>query len=205
MSDHPLLQRLAAARVVPIVQASTAAYAERAVRWLSDAGLHCFEIAANMPDALALIRALASDRALRVGAGSVDGEAVATACLRAGASFIAAPWVDATLAAPCRAASALLMLGAMTPTEVRAALAAGADVIRVFPARSAGGAGHIRALHGILPDVALSPSGGIELSDVSTYLAAGARFIGLGSALVSERRIAAGDRLAIQDAARRVA
>ena len=205
MSSHPLLARLAAARVVPVVQTSTASHAEKAVRWLSDAGLHCFEIAASIPDALALIRALATDPALLVGAGSVGDEAAAAACLRAGARFIAASWVDATLAAPCRAASALVMLGAVTPTEVRAALIAGADVVRVFPARSAGGAGHIRALRGSFPNVAFSPSGGIELSDVGAYLAAGARFVGLGSALVSERRIAAGDRLAIQDAARRVA
>ena len=60
MSTHPLLTRLAAARVVPVVHTSTAARAEKAVRWLSDAGLHCFEIASTMPDALALIRVLAS-------------------------------------------------------------------------------------------------------------------------------------------------
>ena len=64
MSTHPLLTRLAAARVVPVVHTSTAARAEKAVRWLSDAGLHCFEIASTMPDALALIRVLASDPAL---------------------------------------------------------------------------------------------------------------------------------------------
>jgi 2-dehydro-3-deoxyphosphogluconate aldolase/(4S)-4-hydroxy-2-oxoglutarate aldolase len=96
------------------------------------------------------------------------------------------------------------MLGAMSPTEVRAALAAGADVVKVFPASSAGGAPHIRALRSVLPGVAFCPTGGIDPSEVPAYLAAGARFVGMGGALVDEKRIAAGDRGAIQEAARRV-
>jgi 2-dehydro-3-deoxyphosphogluconate aldolase/(4S)-4-hydroxy-2-oxoglutarate aldolase len=199
-----LLDRLTAARVVPVIRTSSAALAETAVRWLHDAGLRVFEITLTVPDAPALIRTLASDTGLLVGAGTVPDAAAGRACLAAGARFLVAPWVDPSLAAPCREASALLMLGAVTPTEVRAALAAGADVVKVFPASSAGGAAHIRALRSVLPGVAFCPTGGIDPSEVSTYLAAGARFVGMGGALVDVKRIAAGDRVAIQEAARRV-
>ena len=72
------------------------------VQWLRDAGLRIFEITMTVPDAPALIRELASDPALLVGAGTVPDRATAEACLAAGARFIVAPWVDATLAAPCR-------------------------------------------------------------------------------------------------------
>ena len=130
--------------------------------------------------------------------------ATAGACLAAGARFIVAPWVDASLAAPCRAANAVLMLGALTPTEVRAALAAGADVVKVFPASSVGGPAHIRALRSVFPDVAFCPTGGVEPGNVAAYLAAGAAFVGMGGALVDEKRIAAGDRAAIEAAARQV-
>lgn len=199
-----LLDRLAAARVVPVIRTSSAALAETAVRWLHDAGLRVFEITLTVPDAPALIRTLASDAGLLVGAGTVPDAAAGRACLAAGARFLVAPWVDSSLAAPCREVGALLMLGAMTPTEVRAALAAGADVVKVFPASSAGGAPHIRALRSVLPGVAFCPTGGIDPSEVPAYLAAGARFVGMGGALVDEKRIAAGDRGAIQEAARRV-
>lgn len=199
-----LLDRLAAARVVPVIRTSSAALAETAVRWLHDAGLRVFEITLTVPDAPALIRMLASDAGLLVGAGTVPDAAAGRACLAAGARFLVAPWVDPSLAAPCREVGALLMLGAMTPTEVRAALAAGADVVKVFPASSAGGAPHIRALRSVLPGVAFCPTGGIDPSEVPAYLAAGARFVGMGGALVDEKRIAAGDRGAIQEAARRV-
>jgi 2-dehydro-3-deoxyphosphogluconate aldolase/(4S)-4-hydroxy-2-oxoglutarate aldolase len=105
---------------------------------------------------------------------------------------------------PCRAANAALMLGALTPTEVRAALAAGADVVKIFPASSTGGPGHIRALASVFPCVAFCPTGGVEPANFAAYLAAGAAFVGMGGALVDERRVEAGDRESIQSAARSV-
>lgn len=147
---------------------------------------------------------MSRDLDLLIGAGTVRDAATATACLEAGARFIVAPWVDSALSAPCRQANAALMLGALTPTEVRAALAAGADVVKVFPASSAGGPSHIRALASVFPGVAFCPTGGVEPGHVAAYLSAGAAFVGMGGALVDERRIAAGDRGAIEAAARAV-
>ncbi len=201
---HPLLDTLRAARVVPVVRTQQARHAATAVQWLRDAGLRIFEITMTIPDAPALIRELAADRSLLVGAGTVPDAATAETCLAAGARFIVAPWVDASLSAPCRSANAVLMLGALTPTEVRAALAAGADVVKVFPASSVGGPAHIRALHSVLPNVPFCPTGGVEPGNVAAYLAAGAAFVGMGGALVDEKRIAAGDRAAIEAAARQV-
>jgi 2-dehydro-3-deoxyphosphogluconate aldolase / (4S)-4-hydroxy-2-oxoglutarate aldolase len=204
MTTSTLLARLRAARVVPVVRMHEARHAATAVQWLRDGGLGIFEITMTIPDAPALIRELASDPALLVGAGTVPDRATAEACLAAGARFIVAPWTDPTLASPCRDANAVLMLGALTPTEVRAALNAGADAVKVFPASSVGGPAHIRALHSVLPNVAFCPTGGVEPGNVAAYLAAGAAFVGMGGALVDEKRIAAGDRAAIQAAAQQV-
>ncbi len=199
-----LLAQFRAARVVPVVRTHSTQHAATVVQWLRDAGLRIFEITMTVPDAPALIRELASDPSLLIGAGTVPGRAEAEACLAAGARFIVAPWVDGTLADPCGAFGAVLMLGALTPTEVRAARAAGADVVKVFPASSAGGPAHIRALASVFPDVAFCPTGGVEPGNVAAYLAAGAAFVGIGGALVDEKRVAAGDRAAIEAAARQV-
>jgi 2-dehydro-3-deoxyphosphogluconate aldolase / (4S)-4-hydroxy-2-oxoglutarate aldolase len=199
-----LIEELRAARVVPVVRTSTAAHAATVVGWLREAGLRIFEITMTIPDAPSLIQDLAADPDLLVGAGTVPDVATAERCLRAGARFLVAPWVDAALAAPCRDAGAALMLGALTPTEVRAALAAGADVVKVFPASSAGGPGHIRALRSVFPGVAFCPTGGVEPDNVDAYLKAGAAFVGMGGALVDEKRVAAGDRDGIQGVARRI-
>jgi 2-dehydro-3-deoxyphosphogluconate aldolase/(4S)-4-hydroxy-2-oxoglutarate aldolase len=199
-----LLDTLRAARVVPVIRTREARHAATAVQWLRDAGLRIFEITMTIPDAPALIRELAREPGLLVGAGTVPDAAMAETCLNAGARFIVAPWIDASLAAPCRAANATLMLGALTPTEVRSALSAGADAVKIFPASSLGGPPHIRALRSVLPDVAFCPTGGVEPGNVAAYLAAGSAFVGMGGALVDEKRIAAGDRDAIQAAARQV-
>jgi 2-dehydro-3-deoxyphosphogluconate aldolase / (4S)-4-hydroxy-2-oxoglutarate aldolase len=204
MIDPTLLTRLRAARVVPVVRTHSAALAATGVGWLREAGLRVFEITMTIPDAPALIRDLASDPELCVGAGTVPDAATARACLNAGAKFIVAPWVDASLSAPCRAHGATLMLGAITPTEVRAALDAGADVVKIFPASSAGGPGHIKALVSVFPGVAFCPTGGIDAGNVAAYLAAGAAFVGMGGNLVDEKRIAAGDRAAIVAAAQAI-
>ena len=189
---------------MPVVRTRSASHAETAVEWLHAAGIRIFEITMTIPGAVALIARLAANNDLLIGAGTVRDAATARACLDAGARFLVAPWVDAALAEPCRRAGATLMLGAMTPTEVRAGLAAGADVIKIFPASSVGGPGHIKALASVFPDTAFCPTGGIEPGNVAAYLAAGAAFVGMGGALVDEKRIAAGDRAAIQAAARAV-
>jgi len=204
MTKAEMMLALQAARVVPVVRTSTAAHAATAVSWLRDAGIRIFELTMTIPDAPALIRELAGEPDLLLGAGTVADVATAEACLAAGARFIVAPWTDPALAAPCRAAGALLMLGALTPTEVRAALAAGADVVKIFPASSVGGPGHIKALASVFPGVAFCPTGGVEPGNVAAFLAAGAAFVGMGGALVDAQRIAAGDRAAIAAAAKAI-
>ena len=204
MTTGGLMEALRVARVVPVVRTRTAALAATGVGWLREAGIRIFEITMTIPDAPSLIRDLASDPSLLIGAGTVPDAATARACLDAGARFLVAPWIDASLAAPCRDAGALLMLGALTPSEVRSARAAGADVVKIFPASSVGGPAHIKALASVFPGVAFCPTGGVEPGNVAAYLAAGAAFVGMGGALVDEKRIAAGDRAAIEAAARQV-
>lgn len=199
-----VLDRLRKARVVPVVRTHSTAHARTVVHWLRDAGITVFEITMTIPDAPSLIRDLAAEHDLLVGAGTVPSIEVARDCLAAGARFVVAPWVDPSLADPCRAFGAALLLGAMTPTEVRDALHAGADVVKIFPAASAGGPGHIKSLVSVFPGVAFCPTGGIGPADVPKYLAAGAAFVGMGGALVDEARIAAGDKAAITEAAKAI-
>ena len=201
---HHLLTRLRDARVVPVIRTNNRHAAETAVAWLQGVGLRIFEITMTVPDAPALIADLAADPDLLIGAGTVPDLAAAHACLEAGAKFLVTPWVDAALREPCHDAGAALLLGAFTPSEVRAALHAGADAVKIFPAASAGGPAHIKALASVFPGVAFCPTGGVDPGNFKQYLAAGAAFVGMGGALVDEKRIEAGDRAAIEDAARAI-
>jgi 2-dehydro-3-deoxyphosphogluconate aldolase/(4S)-4-hydroxy-2-oxoglutarate aldolase len=198
---HPVVTRLARARVIPVIRTSTAAYAATAVEWLRGAGISTIEITLTTPGAIDLIRTLAADPDLLVGAGTVPDAAAAQACLAAGAQFLVTPWVDPAVCAVARAAGAAMLPGAFTPTEVRAALSAGADAVKIFPA-SSGGTSHLKALRSVFPGVAFCPTGGVEPRNTAEWFAAGAAFVGMGGKLADEALIAAGDKAALQAAAR---
>jgi 2-dehydro-3-deoxyphosphogluconate aldolase / (4S)-4-hydroxy-2-oxoglutarate aldolase len=201
MADHELIAQFRTARLIPVVRTATVADAALAIEWLREAGLRIFEITLTIPDATSLIRSLALEPDLLIGAGTVPDAAAAQACLDAGARFIVSPWLDPAIVAPAHAAGACVMLGAATPTEVRAALAAGADAVKIFPAASLGGPGHLKALRSVFPGVAFCPTGGVDAANMDAYLAAGAAFVGIGGKLVDERAIAMGDRASVIAAA----
>lgn len=200
--SHPLLPRLMAARVIPVVRTRSEQAARTAIAWLREVGFSTFEITLTVPNATALIAELARDPALVVGAGTVRTAAEAYGCAEAGARFLVCPWNEPEIVPAGRRFGALVMLGALTPDEVVEALEGFADAVKIFPAASMGGPAHIRALRSVFPEVAFCPTGGIEPSEVEAYLAAGAAFVGLGGRLVDETLIAAGDKAAVQAAAR---
>lgn len=200
--SHPLIPELRRARVVPVIRTSTAALAATACAWLREAGMTILEITLTIPDALPLIREMAAEPDLLIGAGTVPDARTAEACLNAGAKFLVTPWTDPEVIGVARAAGACAMPGALTPTEIRAALTAGADVVKIFPASSAGGPAHVKAVRAVFPDAVFCPTGGVDAANAPDYLAAGAAFVGIGGKLVDEARIRAGDRAAIQKAAR---
>lgn len=77
--------------MVPVVRTHETRHAITAVQWLRDAGISVFEITLIVPHAVGLIRELAADPALLIGAGTVADRTTAQTCLAAGARFIVAP------------------------------------------------------------------------------------------------------------------
>lgn len=199
---HDLLAELRRARVVPVIRTTSSAHARTAVDWLREAGFTIFEITMTVPDAPALMRSLAAEEGFLVGAGTVPDVEAARACLDAGARFIVTPWVDPAVIAATRERGALPLPGTMTPTEIRAAVAAGAEAVKIFPAASAGGPGHVKALRAVFPRLPFCPTGGVDAANAPAYFDAGADFVGMGGKLVDEARIASGDKAAILRAAR---
>jgi 2-dehydro-3-deoxyphosphogluconate aldolase/(4S)-4-hydroxy-2-oxoglutarate aldolase len=197
-----LIGRLEAQAVVPVVRTATARQAEQAVQWLHDAGLRTFEITMTIPDAVSVIRALAGQDDVLVGAGTVLDAGHARACAAAGARFLVSPAVSRGIVATCVEHGLACLLGAGTPTEVLAALDAGADAVKIFPVSSFGGVAHVKALRSVFPAVRFCPTGGIGVGEIGAYLAAGAAFVGVGGKLVDAAAIARGDRGLILEAAR---
>ena len=78
----------------------------------------------------------------------------------------------------------VVLPGALTPTEIIAAWKAGADFVKIFPTGLVGGVQYVRALKVPLPQVQLIATGGVNQSNASDFILAGATAIGVGGELL---------------------
>jgi 2-dehydro-3-deoxyphosphogalactonate aldolase len=152
---------------------------------LVEQGLRVIEVPLNSPDPLESIARLAAalGQTVLVGAGTVLDQAAVDAVADAGGRLVVAPGFDAGVIARARARGLASAPGVATPSEAFAALAAGADALKLFPAEGLPPA-VVKAWRAVLPEgVMLLPVGGITPASLAGYVAAGASGFGLGSAL----------------------
>jgi 2-dehydro-3-deoxyphosphogluconate aldolase/(4S)-4-hydroxy-2-oxoglutarate aldolase len=202
MSRELILKRILDGGVVAVVRSESSESLVSVVKALADGGVTAAEITFTVPDAVEVIRRVRREigDAVVLGAGTVLDPETARAALFAGAEYIVAPTVNLDVIRLCRRYDKVVMPGAFTPTEVVTAWEAGADVVKVFPA-DVGGPAYLKALRGPLPQIRVMPTGGVDLSTAENFLKAGACCLGVGSALVEPKAIAAGDFGRIRDLA----
>ena len=176
---------------------------------LIDTGFDRIEVPLNSPDPFASIKAMVDahgDRAL-IGAGTVLSTDDVGRVAQAGGRLIVSPNCDQRVIAATKAAGMQSWPGVMTPTECFAALKAGADGLKIFPASLVGPDG-IKAIRAILPPgTQVYAVGGAGVDNFATWIAASADGFGIGSALyrpglsVAEVTSRARDIVAAYDAA----
>lgn len=152
---------------------------------LYGAGFRVIEVPLNSPEPLASIRALrdALPADALIGAGTVIRPEDCAAVTSAGGQIVVMPHSDAAVIRAAKVAGMACAPGVATLTEAYAALAAGADVLKLFPAEALAPA-VLKAWRAVLrPPVALLPVGGITPGSIAAYAQAGASGFGLGSAL----------------------
>ena len=194
-SKTEVLDRLIGDGLVPVIRADSSDTALRIADALIAGGIRTLEITMTVPDALTAIRAIADrlGQEVLLGAGTVTGRAMAEAAVDAGAEFLVTPCLVADAIAVARSRGVAVLPGALSPTEVFTAWSLGGDVIKIFPASSAGGASYLKALKGPFPQIPLCPTGGVNLQTIADFVKAGAVAVGVGGELVSKAAIDAGD------------
>ena len=189
MTDASLSARLDAAfttlPLVAILRGLTPDEAEATARTLYDGGFRLIEVPLNSPqpfDSIAAIRKLLPSDAL-VGAGTVMTAEQVSQLADLGAELVVMPHADTEIIRATKALGMVSLPGVTTPTEAFAALKAGADALKLFPAELIGPQ-VVKAMRAVLPpDVRLLPVGGITPGAMKPYLEAGVAGFGLGSAL----------------------
>ena len=191
--------RVAAEQAVAVVRTDSPDAMVELARALLAGGVSCIEITLTVPGALDAIRRVAEDLAqdadapeVLIGAGSVLDAHQAEAAIEAGARYVVSPVFKRDIVEAAHSLDAAAMPGCFTPTEILTATEAGADVVKVFPADALGMA-FCRGVLAPMPHLRLMPTGGVSLTNADGWVAAGAVAVGVGSALVDKRAVAAGD------------
>ena len=185
-----LLERFQRDRVVAVVTATDGETAEAACRALARGGLSCAEITFRTEAAAEAISRAALIEGFVVGAGTVLSEQQARLARDAGAAFAVAPGTNDEVVHACAGLDLPFVPGAATATEIDHCRTLGCDVVKLFPAGSLGGPGFVKAMSAVYPDVRFVPTGGIDSTSLSTYLALPSVLACGGSWLVDGRLLA---------------
>lgn len=197
-SHGEVLDTLSAHRLVPVLVLEEASRAADVGQALAAGGLPVVEVTLRTPAAAEALRELARRDDLLVGAGTVLTAEQVDLAVDAGASFVVSPGLSAAVVRRCRERGVLPLPGAVTATEIQAALELGLDCVKFFPAATSGGVPAIAALAAPFGRVRVVPTGGIGPATVLDYLALRSVLAVGGSWMVPADRIAAGDYDAVR-------
>lgn len=193
MTDGDVLDTLTDFRLVPVVVLDDPRDATGLASALVEGGLPVAEVTFRTAAAEDSIRIMAARREMIVGAGTVLTTDQVDRAVAAGASYVVSPGLSRAVVERCREHGVAVLPGAVTATEVQAALELGVTTVKFFPAGTSGGAKAIAGLSAPFGDVSFVPTGGIGPANLGEYLALSCvRAIG-GSWMVPRDLIAAGE------------
>jgi 2-dehydro-3-deoxyphosphogluconate aldolase/(4S)-4-hydroxy-2-oxoglutarate aldolase len=174
-----------------VIRVSSAAEAIDVAHAIKEGGVTLIEITMSVPGAMDAIKELTKKYKddIIMGAGTILDPETGRAALLAGAQFIVTPTLNFDLIQLAHRYSAVVVPGAMTPTEILAAWNAGADMVKVFPAAQLGGPEYIKALRGPLPQILYVPTGGVNLQNAGAFIKAGSTALGVGGELVDKKAV----------------
>jgi len=188
-----VLSALSATRLVPVVVLDDAADADGLAGALVAGGLPVAEVTFRTAAAQDSIRAMAARGDILVGAGTVVTPAQVDQAVTAGASFVVSPGLSRAVVERCQELGVLALPGAVTATEVQAALELGLTTVKFFPAATSGGAAAIKALAAPFGGVSFVPTGGIGPKNLAEYLSVPVVAAVGGSWMVPRDRVKTGD------------
>jgi 2-dehydro-3-deoxyphosphogluconate aldolase/(4S)-4-hydroxy-2-oxoglutarate aldolase len=206
MSPEAILSVFCQRRLAGSLRAATADSALRAAEAAVAGGISILEVPVSTPGFVRIISELRrtfGEKAV-IGVGDVSTIEAADRAIKANVQFMTLPVAHTPLIEFAWKWGALAIPGAATPTEIAAAAAAGARMVRVFPIASLGGATYLAHVRRVLPDIHLMAAGGVSAAALPEYLLAGASVVTLGSGLFEPSSLAAGNYSALTEHVRSV-
>ncbi len=181
-----MLEKLLEHKIVAILRGIEDREADGAAGALIDGGIRLMEVTMNTEGATTIIERwrVRFGADAWIGAGTVLDVDYAKRAIDAGAQFLISPNLDEEVIAYGSERGVAVWPGVMTPTEIVKALKAGASAVKLFPMGTLG-IGYLKEIRGPLDKVPIMATGGVDLSNIKDYFAAGANAVGMGGKLVS--------------------
>ena len=194
MKRYEQVRRIVETAIFAVIRAESSEQLVDVARALKDGGCELVEVAMTTPNAFAVIEKTAAElgEEVLVGVGSVLDAETARGAILSGAQYIVSPVTNYDVIEMAHRYDKVAIPGAFTPTETMNAFAAGADLVKIFPA-SVGGPSYIKALKAPMPQVLLVPTGGVDLDNVAYFLRAGGDAVGVGSSMIQKEALEKGD------------
>jgi 2-dehydro-3-deoxyphosphogluconate aldolase/(4S)-4-hydroxy-2-oxoglutarate aldolase len=190
LNREEIRQQIRKFGLIPSIRVDSAEAAIFTAENVAAGGVPIVEIASTIPHSDEVVRDLIRRfPALVVGAEVVKGFDEALRHLDAGAMFLTGPGFDPKITGYCVEREIVVIPGALTPTEVMFAHAAGADFVKVFPCADVGGAKYIKALKAPLAHIELVAAGGVTQSTAANFILAGATALGVGEDLIPRQAV----------------
>ncbi len=194
MTKNTILETIEESGIVAVIRLSDAAKLQKIIYALEEGGIKALEITMTTPNAIGIIRDLSQklDGDFLIGAGTVLDALTAEAVINAGAQFVVSPILDESIILKTHEYDKVSIPGAFSATEIYKAWSYGADVVKIFPA-TALGPRFFKDIHGPLPDIKMTPTGGVSLENAAEFIKSGACCLGVGTALLDKKMIADND------------
>ena len=196
MNENPWEKLLGGGRIIPVVTIDDPDRGVALAATLLESGIRVIEVTFRTPAAAAAIsRIVAECPGMSVGAGTILEPGQLSRALDAGAGFALSPGLDERVIEAAAQSSLPFIPGVMTPGEMLRGLSLGCPLQKLFPAESAGGAPYLKLLEGPFGHTPLRfvPTGGINASNIASYLQLGMVAAAGGSWFVDRKAVAAGD------------
>jgi 2-dehydro-3-deoxyphosphogluconate aldolase/(4S)-4-hydroxy-2-oxoglutarate aldolase len=192
--------------LVPLFYNSSLDTAKQVASAIAGGGCHTLEFTNRGDFAIEVFSTLLKQCAqtnpdLTIGVGSVEDAPTAALFIARGANFVVGPSFDAETARICNRHKIAYIPGCATVTEIATAEEWGAEIVKIFPGETIGGADFVQAVLGPRPWSRLMPTGGVnpELDNLRAWFDAGVVCVGMGSKLIRSDWVKAGNFEAIRD------
>lgn len=188
MQKVTVLSALEKNGIVAVLRAESVEKALKIADALITGGIRSIELTFTVPNAVQAIKDLVAkynktDESILIGAGTVVDAYSAHDAIAAGAKFIVAPTFDRETAELCNLYQTPYVPGCMTVNEMKAAMQAGSELVKLFPSNIVGPA-FVKDAKAPLPQLEIMPSGGVNLENLADWYQAGCKVIGVGGSLL---------------------